>query len=192
MLEDDFTYVLRKALTGHGLSPAGCARKAGLARNEVLDFLDGTFSEQTARKLSAVLALREEAFAAHHIYQPRAMALPDVHRMDLPMGGERVNAWLVRREDVLILFDAGCVASDLIESLNSVSERLPDHVFITHAHHDHVGTLPYFLRAGVPVHAAGITGTIAMCAGETVQCGPLTVCACDLSGHAVPALGFSH
>ena len=190
MLEDDFTYVLRKALTGHGLSSAEAARRAGLAESEVSAFLGGTFSARTARKLAPVLGLREDALAAHNIYQPRPMMLPEVHRFDLPMGGERVNAWLLRKDETLVLFDAGYETADLADMLHSVCGRLPDRVFITHAHRDHIGALSYLLRASVPVHAAGIPDTIPMHSGDTVQCGPLAVSACDLSGHAVPALGF--
>ena len=190
MLEDDFTYVLRKALTGHGLSPAELARRAGLVESDVSGFLCGTFSARTARLLAPVLGLREEAFAAHDIYQPRPTLLPEIHRLDLPLGGEQVNAWLLRKDNTLILFDAGYETADIAEMLDSVCGHLPDRVFITHAHRDHIGALSYLLRAGVPVHAAGISDTIPMYPGDTVQCGPLAVRACDLSGHAVPALGF--
>jgi len=190
MLEDDFTYVLRKALVGQGISSAEAARRAGLAESDVSAFLGGTFSSRTARKIALVLGLREDALAAHDTYQPRPVTLAGVHRLDLPMGGEQVNAWLLRKDETLILFDAGYKTSDLTEVLDSVCGRLPDRVFITHAHRDHIGALSYLLRAGVPVHAAGIADTIPMLPGDTVQCGPLAVRACDLSGHAVPALGF--
>ena len=38
MLEDDFTYVLRKALKGHDLAPAEAAARAGLSEKDVLAF----------------------------------------------------------------------------------------------------------------------------------------------------------
>jgi glyoxylase-like metal-dependent hydrolase (beta-lactamase superfamily II) len=68
--------------------------------------------------------------------------------------------------------------------------RLPDRAFITHGHRDHTGGLDHLLRSGVPVHAAGIPGSIAMKPGATVFCGPLIVRAVELSGHFTPALGF--
>ncbi len=190
MLEDDFTYVLRKALMGHGLSPAEAARRARLAESDVTGFLGGTFSARTARKLAPVLGLREDAYGAHNFYHPLPVMLPEVHRLDLPMGGEQVNAWLLCKDDTLVLFDAGYETADLTDMLDSACGRLPDCVFITHAHRDHIGALSYLLQAGVPVHAAGIADTIPMLPGDAVQCGPVTVRACDLSGHAVPALGF--
>lgn len=190
MLEDDFTYVLRKALMGRGFSPAEAAARAGLPAGNVLALLRGSFSAETARKLAPVLGLNAEAFAGHAGYHPRPLAVPGIERLDLPFGGERVNAWLVRDCGACVLFDAGYEAGDLLRAVASHCGRLPDRVFLTHAHRDHIGALERFLEAGLPVHAAGISGTIAMKPGETVFCGPLAIRACDLSGHAMPALGF--
>lgn len=189
-LEDDFTYVLHKALGGHELTPAQAASRAGLPETAVLDFLDGTFSPETARELAPVLGLNAEAFARHAAYLPEPLDLPEIERLDLPFGGERVNAWLVRSGDVIVLFDAGYKTSDLTKALDALCGRLPDRVFITHAHRDHVGAVTHFLQAGVPVHSADLPGTIPMKPGEMVICGPLSIRACDLSGHAAPSLGF--
>ena len=190
MLEDDFTYVLRKSLMGHALAPAEAAARAGIPETQVLSFLRGTFSAETARKLAPVLGLNAEAFAGHAFYQPRPLALSGIERLDLPFGGEQVNAWLVRSGGSIVLFDAGFESRDLLRALDSRCGRLPDRVFISHAHRDHVGALKRLLEAGVPVHAAGIAGTIPMKPGDAVFCGPLAIRACDLSGHASPALGF--
>jgi len=189
MLEDDFTYVLRKSLLGHSLSPAAAAQRAGIPETDVLAFLRGAFSPKTARSLAPVLGLNAEAFARHAVYQPAALLVAGIERLDLPFGRDQVNAWLVSAGDSLVLFDAGCEPEDLLRELEARG-RMPDRVFITHAHHDHIGGLPQLLRAGVPVHAAGIPGTLPMSPGETVSCGQMVISACDLSGHAEPALGF--
>jgi len=190
MLEDDFTYVLRKALAGHQLAPAEAAAQAGIAEHAVLSFLRGSFSAETARRLAPVLGLNAQAFAAHSTYQPKPLPLPQIHRLDLPFGKEQVNAWLLQAGGEWILFDAGCEPRDLVRAITPHCGRLPDRAFITHAHRDHVGGLDHLLEAGVPVHSAGLPGTIFMKPGDTVICGPLTVRACDLSGHFVPALGY--
>lgn len=190
MLEDDFTYVLRKALIGHGLAPGEVAQQAGLPETDVLSFLRGGFSAATARSIAPVLGLGPEAFARHELYQPRPPAMPGIQRLDLSFDGERVNAWIVNDGGSLILFDAGHKPDELLAGLQAACGRMPDRVFITHAHRDHVGALPHLLTAGLPIHAAGIAGTVAMKPGDTVFCGPLAVRACDLSGHASPALGF--
>lgn len=70
MLEDDFTYVLRKALARAGLAPSEAAARAGLPETQVMSFLRGIFHEEAARKLAAVLGLNAEAFSRHADYQP--------------------------------------------------------------------------------------------------------------------------
>lgn len=190
MLEDDFTYVLRKALRGHDLSPAQAAARAGLPDSAVLALLGGSFSAETAGKVAPVLGLNTEAFSRHPSYHPEPLALPGIERVDLPFEMERVNAWLVRAGDEVILFDAGYEAVDLTRELDGRCGRLPDRVFITHSHPDHIGALQVFLDAGIPVHAADLPGTISMKPDDMVICGPLTVRACDLSGHAKHSLGF--
>jgi glyoxylase-like metal-dependent hydrolase (beta-lactamase superfamily II) len=186
MLEDDFTHVLRKALAGHGLTPGEAAARAGVPEEEVLAFLRGAFRAETARKIAPVLGLNARAFAAHDVYQPKPPELAEITRLDLPFGKEQVNAWLLCAGGETILFDAGCEARDLERRL----ERNPDRVFITHAHRDHTAAVDHFLRGGIPVHAAGIPGTIPTLPGAAVFSGPLRIRACDLAGHAVPALGF--
>jgi hydroxyacylglutathione hydrolase len=190
MLEDDFTYVLRKALMGHGISPSDAATRAGLPETDVLSLLRGSFSAETARKLAVALGLNAEAFARHDVYQPKPCALPGIHRLDLPFDSERVNAWLVRDGESIVLFDTGFVSDVAIDAVRSACGRLPDRVFITHGHRDHVGALPALLAAGLPVHATEIAGTIAMQPGDCFCCGSLVVKSCDLSGHYTPALGF--
>jgi len=189
-LEDDFTYVLRKALTGNGLTPAEAAFRAEVPESDARSFLAGTFSPTTARKFASVLGLNAEAYARHALYLPEPPELSGIARLDLPMGGEQVNAWLVCDDDACALFDAGYEPGDLLEAIRSHRRRLPDRAFITHAHRDHIGALDQLLANGMPVHAAGIAATIHICPGDTVICGPLAIRACDLSGHATPALGY--
>lgn len=55
MLEDDFTYVLRKALLGHGLAPALLAAQARVPEQEVLAFLKGSFSADLAARVAPPL-----------------------------------------------------------------------------------------------------------------------------------------
>jgi glyoxylase-like metal-dependent hydrolase (beta-lactamase superfamily II) len=190
MLEDDFTYVLRKALAGHQLTPADASAQAGIAEHAVLSFLRGAFSAETARRLAPVIGLNPDVFAHHPSHQPKPLSLPQIHRLDLPFSDGQVNAWLVETGGERILFDAGFEIRDLILALERHGGRLPDRLFITHGHRDHIGGLDHLLRAGVPVHSAGLPGTITMKPGDTVFCGRQIVRACDLSGHFTPALGL--
>jgi len=190
MLEDDFTYVLRKALLGHALTPATVAPLADLSEPEVQDFLNGAFSPTTARKLAGVLGLKVDAFAAHEFYQPKDVAVSGIHRLILPFNGDHVNAWALGNEDFLILFDAGNDAADLIRGLQSQCGRLPDQAFITHSHRDHVGGIGDLRAVGVPFHGPAGCGVSVMIPGTCAVYGTLSIHACDLSGHAMPALAY--
>ena len=191
MLEDDFTYVLRKALTGRQLSPEEAAARAGLSEGEVMSMIEGSFDSHVARKLAGVLGLKADAFAGHDRYGPAPLSLAGVVRLDLPFGGERVNAWLVRKGEMVLLFDAGYESRDLLDAMDKAAPGCtPDRVFVTHTHRDHVGGLEKLKAMGVQVHAADIPGTLLMAPGDECLRGPLRVRACDLSGHAIPSLGF--
>lgn len=187
MLEDDFTYVLRKAMMGHAFTPEQAASRSGLATDAVAAFLEGSFNPDTARVLAEALGLNAEAFARHSSYQPSPVALKNIERLDLPFGDERVNAWLIEKSGNRVLIDAGFKPHDLEASL---AGRLPDQVFITHSHIDHVGALDHFVVGKIPTYSADLPETIHLAPGTAVSCGPLTIRACDLSGHSIPSLGY--
>lgn len=190
MLEDDFTYVLRKALLGNGLAPAEAAVRADLPETDVLAFLRGSFSRKTALRIAPVLGLNRDAFAALPDYQPRVCDFTPIERVELPFEDGHVNAWLIRHAGSIVLIDAGFRPDDLLQELQRRCGRLPDRVFITHGHRDHIGAMRNLLGAGIPVHGAELDGTIAMKPHDAVFCGSLTIRACDLSGHYTPTLGY--
>lgn len=191
MLEDDYTYVLRKALMGNQCPPEEAAAMAGISDQDFHSFASGRFRAETARKLANVLGLYPDAFANHQDYHPFPVQLAGLHRLDLPFAGEQVNAWLLLKDDFAVLFDCGFEARDLFKAMSAIiGDRSPNQVFVTHTHRDHVGALEKLVAAGVPVHAADVPGTIRMAPNSSVTWGPLAIHACDLSGHANPALGF--
>jgi glyoxylase-like metal-dependent hydrolase (beta-lactamase superfamily II) len=190
MLEDDYTWVIRKALRGHGLTPGDAARQAGIPENEFLEFSEGKFSEETARRIAGVLHLKAEALAGHPGYLPKRFAMRGVHQLDLPFGEERVNAWLVWADDTAILFDTGFETTSCEVALDAISPLVNGQIFITHGHRDHVGGISALVARGNTAHGDQIENARPMRPGDSIRCGPITVRACDLSGHADPALGY--
>ncbi len=187
MLEDDFTYVIRKAFKGLALAPGEAALRAGLNENDVLAFSRGKFSADIARRLAPVLGLNPEALANHDHHLPLPLGMTNIHRLDLPFGGERVNAWLIRIDDTAVLFDTGYEPRSCAAAVADI--RLA-RIFITHAHADHIGGNASFIAKGAILHGSNIKDARAMKPGDSIACGPLTIRACDLSGHANPALGY--
>jgi hydroxyacylglutathione hydrolase len=190
MLEDDFTYVTRKALKGHGLAPSEAANRAGLPEQEVLAFTKGHFSENVARRLAPILRLNPDALVGLSNYQPKPLQHPQIHRLDIPSGEDRVNAWLIWTADIAVLFDTGKVPDSCNVALTAMGVSKIDRVFITHGHHDHIGGNPMFLAKNVIVHAPSIEHCRPIFPGDAIQCGPLTIRVFELSGHANPGLGF--
>lgn len=190
MLEDDFTYVLRKALVGNGLAPTEAAEAAGLAEEDVLSLLRGRFSKEVAEKLAPVLGLNAAAFATHPDFLPAAFDHPWIERIVLPFGKDHVNAWLIRHGRAALLFDTGHSSGDLAKALDRREIHLPGKAFLTHSHRDHTGGAQRLIEAGVSVFSADFPGAVRMKPGDRTFSHALTVTACDLSGHASPALGF--
>jgi hydroxyacylglutathione hydrolase len=197
MLEDDFTYVLRKAFKGLGISPSEAAVRAGLTEREVLTLYRGNFSAVIARQLAPALGLNPNALAAHHDYLPAAIELAAIRQLALPFGTDFVNAWLIQVPGVTILFDTG---DDPYSCAAELDDVVPDHVFLTHPHPDHIGGLEAFRKRQIPIHAWEIPNTSALSPGQSLALGPLILTAvdltghgtlsCDPSGHAPTALGY--
>ena len=180
-MEDDFTYVIRKALRGLSLAPGVAASRAGLAESEVMGLIRGRFSADAARRLAPVLSLNAEALARLPDYKPKPIKLASVERLDIPFDDGQVNAWLVRAGGLTVLFDAGFSDASIALALDAAGIFRIDATFITHDHRDHVGGLHEVLKRG-PLHS--------MQPGESATLGPLTIHAFDLTGHCDGALGF--
>ncbi len=190
MLEDDFSYVTRKALRGYGLSASEAGKRTGLSENEILAFIKGDFSASVARQLATLLRLNPQALLDLASYQPKPLHHSQIHRLDLPSGPDRVNAWLIWTPDIAVLFDTGKQPDSCAVALAAVGVRQLNRIFITHGHHDHIGGNASFLAKNIIIHAPAIEHCRPIFPGDAIQCGPLTLRACDLSGHATPSLGY--
>lgn len=190
MLEDDFTYVIRKAFKGLALSPGEAALRAGLAETDVLAFSRGKFSADIARGLAPVLGLDPDALAGHDHYEPAPVTLAEIHRLELPFGSEHVNAWFISKNGTHLLFDAGDDPTSCTRQLDALGIENIDAIFITHLHHDHIGGLPTLKSRSRKIYGPQTTGVEPIDPGAQFDFNDLTVRAVDLSGHATPALGY--
>ena len=191
MLEDDFTYVIRKAFKGLALSPSEAAKRASLPEKDVLSFSRGTFSASIARQLAPVLGLRAEPLAGHPDFHPAPLACNAVTRIKLPFDGEHVNAWLVRDAGTAILFDTGNEPKSCPARLADLGIDELDALFITHGHRDHIAALQPLSAPAIASHGPrGISGTELAEPGSTFDFGSVRIHTLDLSGHADPSNGY--
>lgn len=193
MLEDDFTYVIRKALKGLALPPGEAALRAGLVPTEVMTLIHGKFSETASRKLAPAIGLGAEALANHPRYEPKPQVLHTVKRLDIPFEDGQVNAWLIREDDVTILFDTGFSSDSCAKALDAVQAFELDATFITHAHRDHTGGVDEIRKRTQLIYGPAqdpIPGVRPLNPGDKVRCGSLTIVAFDLAGHCEGALGY--
>lgn len=180
-MEDDFTYIIRKALRGLSLAPGEAATRAGLAEPEVMGLIRGRFSEAAARRLAPVLSLNAEALARLPLYEPKPINLTSVERLEIPFEDGQVNAWVVRTGGIIVLFDAGFSDASIALALDAAGISRIDAIFITHDHRDHVGGLREAMSRG-PLRSTN--------PGDSLTIGPLTIRAFDLSGHCDDSLGY--
>jgi len=190
MLEDDFCDVLRKALAGRGMTPDSLAAAAGIEIDRIQRLMRGDVDPEAAAAAGSALGLDPDACRKHPSYQPPDAEVAGITRLELPFAGGSVNVWCIACDDGFVVFDAGFDVDECHAALHQVRPDPPQHVFVTHGHRDHTGALADWSRLGAVIHGpAGIAASV-MQPGDARTCGSLVITACDLSGHASPALGY--
>jgi len=189
-LEDDFTWVLRKALKARDMAPSLLAELAGAERREVLAFTRGEFSADLARQLAPHLGLDAEALAGHPDYHPSPVLPTGLERIAFPFDEGFANAWLASRGGATVLIDAGTSARMLRERTSGIDSP---QVLITHPHGDHVGGLSALRKLPHKIYAppgAAIRNAEPLRSGQSLDLHPLHVQVLDLDGHWPGQLGF--
>lgn len=181
-LEDEFPDVISKAMLGCGIDAPTLAAKSGASRSAISSLLDGEMDAATVSRIAPVLGLDSTALIALPDYQPEPLKLSGIRRIEVPFGQWTVNAWLIEIEGSTLLFDTGHRANDVSESLDGT---IPDAVFITHEHPDHIGGVDALRKKNLRI----ISETEAL-SEKAFTFGKLTITSADLSGHKTPTAGY--
>lgn len=181
VLEDDISYVWRKALRGKGMDAASLATKCGVNKADIDHLIAGNTEPSLLMLAAGILGLHAPALQRHGTYQPQVPHLQGVSRLSLPFEQDFVNAWLIRDEDQTLLFDTGFEhdsASHLLKTMGIP----PLELFVTHDHRDHVGGLKGLSPWIKKLHS--------MEYGQQLRFGGLQITCIDLSGHCIPTFGY--
>lgn len=181
-LEDEISDVLNKAMHGLGKTPSEVSREMVMDEAVLRQLLDGAYDKVALGKLARVLNLDAEALLALPTYKPEVTSVAGVKRLIMPFRSWSVNAWLLERNGVSLLFDTGWTPMDILSELNGIQ---PATVFITHAHEDHVGGVKALQEKGIKI----ISEKEALEVGE-FEFGEIKVQVMDLSGHCVPTASY--
>lgn len=178
-LYDTLPDVLRKAMIGLDLEPAAIASRLGYDLREFRQRLENDdLSLDLIAKAAGLKVDGLKALSGNRTF-PKLPAW--IRRLELPFDDETVNAWWIESDSAKVLIDTGLRAADLRSALDY---ELPDQVWITHEHHDHIGGLAA-LPSEVPV-----VRPADLFPGETRTIGDLRITVHDLAGHHPHALGY--
>jgi len=200
-LEDSWLDVLRKAQRGLALSDAEITRRSGVTADGWRSLLDGRPDPVDLKKVASVLGLDSERLWALAVgnYHPGEIMLPEgVIMFTSPWHDFEVHSYLLWDPSApsptpAAAFDTGSDASNLLDDVRDGGLVL-GHVFLTHAHGDHVFELDRILEKtgavawsgeGEEVPGAGVFG-----AGEEFAVGSLRIETRSTRGHSKGGISY--
>ncbi len=181
-LEDTFTDIIGKAMRGLKLDDHALSQQAGVGLPELQTLRGGEFTCSVAAKIAPVLGLNIAALAAlaEKKYEPVAASVEGLAQFNTPFEDMTVNAYLVwdplSREAAV--FDTGTDAGGILDEAKARGLTVK-HVFITHAHGDHIFDLDRLReKTGAQVWSGDrepVEGTNVFSAGQSWQLGHLKI-----------------
>jgi hydroxyacylglutathione hydrolase len=194
-LEDHLGDIIRKGRMMTGASAATAARVAGLTEAELSALEDsGTFSKRPDfAALAGVIGLHPaklEGIAKGWLPTRKDLSRWRQLRVFTTAGeGLTVNCYLLWDETTreAALFDTGFDAKLILDTVGTEKLQLR-HLFITHAHHDHIAALSD-VRAALPQvkvhsHSKRAPADQRLQPGETFHVGELQITYRETPGHA--------
>lgn len=145
-LENNAADVIGKAMKGHGFTPEILATQCALPLEVIQQALDENADDVASPLLETIaitLHLCPSALVGLASYRPTSPQPKELSQIITPFGHVGVNAFLIRHGTSASLFDAGTAPQPILDHLEKEGLEL-DAIYITHAHHDHVGGLSGF------------------------------------------------
>ena len=190
-LEDNFEDILGKAQRGLQLDDATLAASADIPLKTLHRLQAGIVDEAAIRAVTAPLRLGEATLldSAQQAWYPASHSLAGLACFNTPFRDMHVNAYLLWDPSSLqgAVFDTGATAEPILQFVQEKSLQV-SHLFITHAHRDHVTDLRRLRQAtGAPVHVSQeepLPDAEAFAPGATFAVGSLQVETRRTSGHS--------
>lgn len=190
-LEDNYEDVVNKAQRGLKLTDEKLADQAGVSLEQLRQAKAGQCDPRVVFKLAPVLGLGAEALVelGWKSWRPMAHELIGLASFNTPFEEMRVNAYLIwdPKSKLAAVFDTGSDSSEIVQFARSHGLTV-SHVFLTHAHFDHVADLPGLLKAtqakGFVSALDPIDGAETFAVGKEFVVGNLQIETRQTSGHA--------
>jgi|SRR5688572_15788175 len=156
-LEDEFSDIIKKARTGHGLSVGEMTRKTGLSNADITALERGARppGRNEVRMLARALALRPGPLEDIALEQWEPAVVPKISWIETvhgSIGGYGVQGYVIHDGGEAVLIDTAYNAPAIIDVLSTCHLRLIG-ICLTHGHADHADGIDQILKfREVPVY----------------------------------------
>jgi glyoxylase-like metal-dependent hydrolase (beta-lactamase superfamily II) len=155
-LEDNYTDILGKAQRGLRITDEDLAARAEIAPAALASLKAGHFNEAVARRVARHLKLHPGAFvelAAKKYHPAHPLFHTGFAAFNSAYDDMTVNSYLLwdHRSRHAAIIDPAASGGKLLDCLDAEKLNLR-HIFLTHAHEDHIADLPKILAAAKTRH----------------------------------------